>query len=774
MNMLKKLFFGLLILSFLRLAFSCASTGRLQGGSKDSLPPVPLKSSPNNYSLNFSGSRIEVRFDEFFDLKNLKQELLISPPMAEEPVIKSTGKSLIIRIKDTLIANTTYAFDFGNSIVDYHEGNPLSGYKFVFSTGSELDSLKIAGSLLNAFDLSKTEKTELFLYKNLNDSAPLLQLPRYLCRADTAGRFVLENLKQGSYRIFALQDMNGNRIYDLPNEKIAFSDTIFSPQIETITHIDSLFSEKNKTDSIVYRNQYIYTPDTLQLLLFQEDRKKFYITSSARKQAWKCQITFSRTPWKGLHVLPLNVPEQDWAIQEFSPENDSLTLWLKDSTIYKNDSLSVLFNYQIKDSLGNFEPAVDTVALKFRVRKNQKKDSLFWKTNAAKKVELNSQIYLESTAPLRYFDSTHVHLYQLKDTSVFDTKEQKLLAAHRETKSEISLIFKRPLVNEAFLKLLDNNVIDWYSVSYNEKRDSVKLKITNESLQKLDTLRMTIFYDNLFFGENVQQFSEKLSLPLAPQYINFSQRDSLAVQLKFQQKLLNRPQAVVLNTDEKLRLPVINFTENKITYGLDSLLRLLDTLKLKITYRGIAEGKIIKYQSFLNLTKPRNSAKQKVIFRTSIPFSLRKDSSSLRRYFVNYIWESSAAYRLVIDSLAAQDMYDRFSKLLDNQFVMENSEAYGSILLKLKNVQSPLLIQLLSSKKERVLRQFDLSENAELNFDFLKAGNYLLKIIYDSNANKKWDTGNYLKKRQPERVLYYKAPIDLRANWKTEIEWELP
>ena len=187
-----------------------------------------LKSKPLNKSTNFSGKQIELTFDEFINSQGMSQELVVSPPMEKNPEIRMRGKTLIVEFLDELRENTTYTLSFGETIKDLNEGNILRNFEFVFSTGEKLDSLGVLGMALQAFNREFPETEDpvfVMLYENLSDSAPLLEIPDYVGKITPQGAFLINNVRPGTYRLFALQDMNRNYKYDVPEEMIGFLDT---------------------------------------------------------------------------------------------------------------------------------------------------------------------------------------------------------------------------------------------------------------------------------------------------------------------------------------------------------------------------------------------------------------------------------------------------------------------------------------------------------------------------------------------------------------------
>ncbi len=224
------LFQKLVILGFTFLIsltfFRCANMQRPTGGPKDSLPPKILNESPTNYSTNFKANEIVLTLDEYIKLNNQFKEFSISPDLDKQPEYKIRKKTLHILLPDSLEKNTTYTINFGKGLVDYNEGNPILNYNYVFATGPELDSLQIKGSVTNAFTKVFDEKIDkdvkVLLIPTSQDSIFGKRKANIFTLVDSSGNFTFRNLKEDTYRIYALQEQNNDRIYNNPEESIGF------------------------------------------------------------------------------------------------------------------------------------------------------------------------------------------------------------------------------------------------------------------------------------------------------------------------------------------------------------------------------------------------------------------------------------------------------------------------------------------------------------------------------------------------------------------------
>ncbi|GAA3570301.1 Ig-like domain-containing domain [Snuella lapsa] len=239
-----------ILLVFISLVFiNCANRGTPDGGPKDETPPVIIKSEPENFSTHFNAKEIKIYFDEFIKIKDLQKQLIISPPMKTQPEITPLGsasKFITIKIFDTLQPNTTYAFNFGNSITDNNEGNPFSFYRYVFSTGDYIDSLTVKGQIVDALKRQPETFVSVGLYEvdsTFNDSIIYKQPPKYITNTlDSVTTFSIENIKAGKYMLMALKDGNGDNKFQQKTDQIAFHNTFINVPTDSLYTL-KLFNE---------------------------------------------------------------------------------------------------------------------------------------------------------------------------------------------------------------------------------------------------------------------------------------------------------------------------------------------------------------------------------------------------------------------------------------------------------------------------------------------------------------------------------------------------
>ena len=230
----------------------CANVVAPTGGAKDTTPPRVVEAKPANHSTEFVGNKVEITFDEFVTLNNASQQVLVSPPLATKPDIKLSGKTVSVKFKEELKPNTTYTINFGESVKDLHEGNLFKDYQYSFSTGDYLDTLSLKGKVLNADDKKPAADLFVSLYAATDSlfDQPMRRAPDFITKTDKEGVFGFHGLPNRCFLVFALQDMNANLYYDLPNEKVAFLDTLVTP-MDSISLTLYAFTEVDTTQMLL-------------------------------------------------------------------------------------------------------------------------------------------------------------------------------------------------------------------------------------------------------------------------------------------------------------------------------------------------------------------------------------------------------------------------------------------------------------------------------------------------------------------------------------------
>ncbi len=345
--------------------YSCASIGHLEGGPYDEEPPRFVSSNPLPGSLNTKQKRISITFDEYIVLDKPGEKIVISPPQVQQPEIKASSKRVIVTLKDTLKSNTTYTIDFADAVQDNNEGNPLPGFTFTFSTGEQLDTMAVGGTVLNAADLEPVKGILVGLHANLEDSA-FNKLPfDRVGRTDSRGRFSIRGVAPGKYRIYALQDADQNFAFTQPMEVIAFQDSLIIPSMEPAVRQDTFWIDSLTIDTIIPRDYTRFLPDDVLLRCFKEKTTpRQRLARSERLVPNKFSLYFTAPSDTLPRLEGLNFDENNAFIVECpTGRNDTLTYWIKDSLIYLKDTLAMRLDYYYTDTLDRLVPRTDTLKL---------------------------------------------------------------------------------------------------------------------------------------------------------------------------------------------------------------------------------------------------------------------------------------------------------------------------------------------------------------------------------------------------------------------------
>lgn len=507
----------------------CAKRGTPEGGPVDEAPPVFIRARPENFSTNFDAREIRIYFDEFVKVTDPQRQIIISPPMDPRPEITPLGtasKSIRIRIQDTLQPNTTYTVNFGRSIVDNNEGNPLEFFTYAFSTGSYIDSLTVTGRVSDALLKLPDPYISVMLYEvnsTYNDSVVYNEVPRYVTNTlDSATTFQLKNLKEGTYQMVGMRDINNNYRFDPETDKIAF------------------------------RGDYITLPteEVFDLILFRE-----VVSGKFNKPQLKAQQ----------HLI---------------------------------------FGYQ-----GEVSP-----------------DSL--------------QIELQNRPPE----------YQ----AVFTQDREK------------------------------DTLHYWYKPAL--ERDSLVFEVT------------TPYYSDTLVTRLRESDADSLEFSFSPSgAVNFDQ--------------------------EIYVLPSIPLVEVDSTR-----LRITDKDTVKVPFEG-------HYELWEN------------------------------RYVLNFNRGEDQTYDILALPGAFTDFFGNVNDTLRGQFRTLSYSDYGNLNITLGNVEDfPVILQL-TDKEGKIIAETYSTGETTLDFRHIKPGTYFLRLVYDRNSNREWDTGSFLQRRQPEEVVYFPDPIEVRANW---------
>lgn len=503
--------YGYIVISLVLFLASCANRGQgPQGGPRDTIPPLVVEETPLNGTLLFKAKEIVVHFDEYIQLDDIQKNVMISPPQQSAPEVKAIGKRLTVVFQEDLQDSTTYTIDFGAAICDYNEKTPLQGYVYSFSTGDYIDSLAVSGWVYDAATLNPVPNVLVGIHRNPEDSAfSTLPFAR-ITRTNELGMFTIHNIQPGTYRIYALNDISRDFLYQ-PGEGLAFGDSLITPTFEVHIHRDTVWRDTIGVDAetgdtlftrwpdstYVHPVTHFY-PDSLQLWYFEEAKQRQYFQRVNREEQHAFTLVFA-APQDSMPVIrALRFSEVDslksdsawvnfldYSLLQVSKKLDTITYWLTDSLAIRMDSIYLQMQYKVTDSVYNLVPQTDTVLAVYRrprmsekareaVEKKKRERKLELKSNASTAFDIYDTIRIRSAFPLDSVHDTLFHLVQKVDTIMkpvpFTIQKMDSMAM------TIYMLAKLQPENSYQLKIDSAACRDIYGVCNDSIKQNIKLK----------------------------------------------------------------------------------------------------------------------------------------------------------------------------------------------------------------------------------------------------------------------------------------------------------
>ncbi len=444
----------------------CAQQVPPSGGPDDLYPPMldttkAENAIPANFSTEFNSSQITLIFDEYFQIDNPNKSVVITPPLENNPTYLIKGKKLIISLNNELRANTTYTFNFGSSIKDVTRGNKMKDFKYVFSTGTFIDSLSFTGTIHDAYSKAAMMDATVLLYEENTDSIVYQKPPVYFTKTNASGGFKMEYLKAGNYKVIALLEENDNYLFDRPTEMIGFIDSTVS-----ITASDSIPS--------------------IDLVLFLEDFKTQLVAEKKYIHPGKVQLLMNR-PSDSISVYAVDGFQLEEEEVFYSLTGDTIEFWL-DTTEWNNSAISI----GIKDIHNDF---YDTINLGIRLPKKPGDYKLLPKHNTGKGLDIGKNVIFSFDFPVGKMDESKLKV--LQDTLELDYSLKQLNG------KQVEMISKWEMDQRYSIQLLPGA----FTTNYGFTNDSSTVNLKTKSERD---------YGNLIFDLKLEEGDYHLSLLNGP------------------------------------------------------------------------------------------------------------------------------------------------------------------------------------------------------------------------------------------------------------------
>ena len=517
---------------------SCARMGQPDGGWYDDTPPRVVHTDPADKGTGVRSKKVTITFDEFIKLEDASNKVVISPPQIEPADIKSSGKKIVVELKDSLKDSTTYTIDFSDAISDNNEGNPMGNYTFSFSTGERIDTFEVSGNVLDATNLEPIKGILVGLYDDLSDtvfaSKPFIRVSR----TDSRGRFVIRGIAPGTYRVYALQDADGNYTYSQKSEMLAFSHATFEPYAKPDIRQDTVWRDTLRIDSIIRTPYTHFYPDDLVLRAFTALQTDRYLVKTERAEPNRLNFYFSYGNDSLPQLKGLNFNSDSAFVVDSNLKNDTITYWIKDTTLINTDSLTIEARYLITDSTGTLVMQTDTLEMipkmsyERRMKQEAKENEKWLKEQEKKKkkgeaydsimpvkplepqisgsgtITPEQNIFFTMPTPLEKCDTSAIHLYSKIDTLWYKSRFEWLPVPGNIKKYELraewrpDIEYSLEVDSAAFIDiygLVSKSIKQGIKVSSNEEFGSL---IVNVSGQRDSS---TVIVQLLGSSDNVQK-----------------------------------------------------------------------------------------------------------------------------------------------------------------------------------------------------------------------------------------------------------------------------
>ncbi|MBQ7684161.1 MAG: Ig-like domain-containing protein, partial [Bacteroidaceae bacterium] len=417
---------------------ACASIGNPDGGPYDEHPPKIVECQPNNKSVGNNKKKVNIVFDVYIKLENASEKVVVSPPQVEMPNIRSVGKRVKIDLFDSLQANTTYTIDFSDAIIDNNEGNPLGKYTYSFSTGDVIDTMEVSGTVLQAENLEPVKGILVGLHAidstfhdSLFTSKPFIRV----ARTNSRGQFTIKGVKDGQYRAYALQDMDGNYRFSQKSETLSFDTITFTTSHRPDIRPDTVWNADSVIEKIRMVPYIHYYPDDLVLRSFLEEGQEKHKLKEERKVPESFTIFFTAPQDSLPHIEGFGFDAAKVLIPEPSLHNDTITYWITDTLVSYPDTIQFSITYPETDTLGIDTMRTDTLALvaktpHSKLEKERKKNSEEWEKQREKKIK-------KSKEPLKYEENPYEHTY---------LKHQIRPGGALDPNQNVTITFNEPIV----------------------------------------------------------------------------------------------------------------------------------------------------------------------------------------------------------------------------------------------------------------------------------------------------------------------------------------
>lgn len=708
---------------------SCAQISSPQGGPVDSLPPIILSTLPAPYTTNFKGKKVQIKFNEFIQLKDQQKFFTISPPGEKKPSLLVKGKTLEITFEEPLDSVTTYKLDFGNSIVDNNESNKLMNYSFIFSTGSVVDSLMMVGQVFDAFTRDSVIDAFLFYF-------------------DPAKEVVRDSVRWRGLDFLVRSRM--------------FADTLFMMERDSLRRIDSL--PGRGLDSLAIRRLDSLAVDSI--IFSNKDRELDSMLFTGRPQA------LFRTDSSGYFVADI-LQEKPYRIYAVMDKNGNHTY---DPGADMVGFIDGTFN---PVDLGGFMVEIDSLSGRMTI------DSLQVCFDVFKEAAIKRQTLLKHERPMRgkinlIFTAPHPRI----DTLELEGIDSSWVIRESGVVGDTISLWISPPEKAIFDSLADTIrgrvVYQRHDSVWGYETYSQKLTLVNKKPVKDDKnkdkdkkSKRDLEKEQQDRRDLVADFIAKDSLSVDSLSVDSLLMDSVFMDSLTMSKKEKEPNPFKFNVNASQSLN----PELGIGFVFDYPLVMLDSARVELLHLKKKER------------KGRAKKDEKVeTTEEKVPAYFVQDTLNFRRWVLSAPWVEEDEYKLMIPDSVFRDIGFMVNDTLKQSFKIATASKFGSFVVKTQQDDSlsakgyKYILELITGKGEQIKvvnRKVGVRPGDQVDFRFVAVGNYRMRITEDRNSNNKWDTGSLTHALQPEKVRMWRNKstgdqiLISKENWEVEMPTNL-
>ena len=702
----------------------CATVMNLEGGPIDTLPPVIVSMLPDNFTTNFTASKIYVTFDEFVQLKDQQKEFFTSPQMKKKPQLSIRGRGILIQIKDTLKENTTYALNFGSAVRDNNEGNPLYSMRYVFSTGPEVDSMVVSGYTADSYTADSVAKSFIYFFPADSvedipeyDSTMFKYQPAVIARAETNGIFIAQNLKPIPYRL----SIRGRGIL------IQIKDTLKENTTYAL-NFGSAVRDNNEGNPL-YSMRYVFsTGPEVDSMVVSGYTADSYTADSVAKSF--------------IYFFPADsvedIPEYDSTMFKYQP---AVIARAETNGIFIAQNLKPIpyrvYAFEDKNNNQIYEPSVDQVGfLTGTYNPAELPDFGIWYDSIRRYVTADPQLYF------RMFTDEAFGRQYLRE-SERPVQHKALLYFNAGHPRIDSIVFDSIPADRVIIEPQSRN------------RDTIALWFDVPSASLPDTIRGEITYMKHDSLDRLLPSTEKLKL--AWRYIESKEEAK-------EREQLEKEKEKTLAAGEEWVEPEKPST---FTYKFSTTGSVTPETKLYVEF----DYPLVRFDSAaVVLTEQMEKEEPR-----PIRIRWQQDTANMRRWWLDVPWQLKNNYALTIPKGALADVAEQQNDSIAVNYTGVDPEKFATFIVNVvgKSDEASYIVQLLN-ESGKLLQEKTGVHSGVCRFNYVPAGNVKFRIIEDMNDNGRWDTGNLVERRQPERAEYYMDDKNIdtfaaKENWEVEL-----